>query len=229
MKLAPPRVGHSTSCPRTWAVIADVAQSEMAAEAWRPMPCPVPHQNRSATLRIDVAVDIHLHEVHVAESRAECCEMRDEYTKCSVRDCCRGPLLEDSEPSRPIGIGPETVMQHPGSLSDSAATVRPSSTMRSWEEGSTAMMPETMIIFRVCQRPTSSQVLTGVQRYALLSRDFLKADPASREAWGYVKKELAAAAPTLADYRSIKTPADRCPDGPCQTMGCGKKVDSPKP
>ena len=33
------------------------------------------------------------------------------------------------------------------------------------------MMPETMIISSVCQKPTSSQVLPGLERYALLFQD----------------------------------------------------------
>ncbi len=45
------------------------------------------------------------------------------------------------------------------------------------------------------------------ERYALLFRDFLRADPAAREAWGRFKTELAAATQTLADYGTVKDPA----------------------
>jgi dephospho-CoA kinase len=45
------------------------------------------------------------------------------------------------------------------------------------------------------------------ERYALLFRDFLTADPGAREAWGRFKRELAATTQTLADYGSVKDPA----------------------
>jgi GrpB-like predicted nucleotidyltransferase (UPF0157 family) len=45
------------------------------------------------------------------------------------------------------------------------------------------------------------------ERYALLFRDFLRADPAVREAWARFKKELAASTETLADYGTVKDPA----------------------
>ena len=79
-------------------------------------------------LGIDVAVDIHLHEVHVAESSTECREMAS--PKCSVRAFAR-PTPRRFGTVRHIGIGPETVRPASQLLSDSAATVRASSTMRS--------------------------------------------------------------------------------------------------
>jgi dephospho-CoA kinase len=44
-------------------------------------------------------------------------------------------------------------------------------------------------------------------RYALLFRDYLRADDAAREAWGEFKKRLAACVRDLADYGRIKAPA----------------------
>lgn len=52
---------------------------------------------------------------------------------------------------------------------------------------------------RVCGSPN--------ERYALLFRDFLSAEPVAREAWGRFKKGLAATTQTLADYGSVKDPA----------------------
>jgi len=45
------------------------------------------------------------------------------------------------------------------------------------------------------------------ERYALLFRDFLRADPAAREAWGRFKTELASTTQTLSDYGAVKDPA----------------------
>lgn len=44
-------------------------------------------------------------------------------------------------------------------------------------------------------------------RFALLFRDFLRADAAARDAWGAFKKRLALSVPDLADYGQIKAPA----------------------
>ncbi|HEV7964397.1 MAG TPA: GrpB family protein [Actinoplanes sp.] len=44
-------------------------------------------------------------------------------------------------------------------------------------------------------------------RYALLFRDYLRAEPATRDAWGAFKRRLAASVPDLADYGQIKAPA----------------------
>ncbi|MGX6601184.1 GrpB family protein [Micromonosporaceae bacterium Da 78-11] len=44
-------------------------------------------------------------------------------------------------------------------------------------------------------------------RYALLFRDYLRADPAARDAWGAFKLRLAASVPDLAGYGQIKAPA----------------------
>lgn len=44
-------------------------------------------------------------------------------------------------------------------------------------------------------------------RYALLFRDYLRADPAACEAWGAFKRRLAISVPDLADYGQIKAPA----------------------
>jgi GrpB-like predicted nucleotidyltransferase (UPF0157 family) len=44
-------------------------------------------------------------------------------------------------------------------------------------------------------------------RYALLFRDFLRADAPSRQAWGAFKQRLAQSVPDLADYGQIKAPA----------------------
>lgn len=41
-------------------------------------------------------------------------------------------------------------------------------------------------------------------RYALLFRDFLRADPAARDAWGAFKTRLAASVPDLLDYGQVK-------------------------
>jgi GrpB-like predicted nucleotidyltransferase (UPF0157 family) len=41
-------------------------------------------------------------------------------------------------------------------------------------------------------------------RYALLFRDFLRADPEQRDAWGRFKLRLAQAAPDLYDYGQVK-------------------------
>jgi GrpB-like predicted nucleotidyltransferase (UPF0157 family) len=43
-------------------------------------------------------------------------------------------------------------------------------------------------------------------RYALLFRDYLRADAAAREAWGVFKRRLADAVPDLAAYGQIKAP-----------------------
>jgi dephospho-CoA kinase len=45
------------------------------------------------------------------------------------------------------------------------------------------------------------------ERYALLFRDFLRADEAAREAWSRFKSALAQAAPTLSEYGAVKDPA----------------------
>jgi GrpB-like predicted nucleotidyltransferase (UPF0157 family) len=47
----------------------------------------------------------------------------------------------------------------------------------------------------------------GNARYALLFRDFLRADDGARQAWGAFKQRLAASVPDLLDYGQIKAPA----------------------
>ncbi|MET8903628.1 GrpB family protein [Streptomyces sp. NPDC004538] len=44
-------------------------------------------------------------------------------------------------------------------------------------------------------------------RFALLFRDYLRSDTATRDAWGAFKKRLAACVPELSDYGQIKGPA----------------------
>lgn len=44
-------------------------------------------------------------------------------------------------------------------------------------------------------------------RFALLFRDYLRADLAARDAWGAFKQRLAQSVPDLADYGQIKAPA----------------------
>jgi GrpB-like predicted nucleotidyltransferase (UPF0157 family) len=44
-------------------------------------------------------------------------------------------------------------------------------------------------------------------RYALLFRDYLRATPQARDAWGAFKLRLAVSVPDLADYGQIKAPA----------------------
>jgi GrpB-like predicted nucleotidyltransferase (UPF0157 family) len=44
-------------------------------------------------------------------------------------------------------------------------------------------------------------------RFSLLFRDYLRADPAARDAWGAFKQRLAQSVPDLADYGQIKAPA----------------------
>jgi GrpB-like predicted nucleotidyltransferase (UPF0157 family) len=44
-------------------------------------------------------------------------------------------------------------------------------------------------------------------RYALLFRDYLRADHAARAAWGAFKQRLATSVPDLMDYGQIKAPA----------------------
>lgn len=44
-------------------------------------------------------------------------------------------------------------------------------------------------------------------KYALLFRDFLRADEPAREAWGHLKTRLAASVTDLADYGQIKAAA----------------------
>lgn len=44
-------------------------------------------------------------------------------------------------------------------------------------------------------------------RYALLFRDYLRADEAARRAWGAFKQRLAQSVPDLTDYGQIKAPA----------------------
>ena len=44
-------------------------------------------------------------------------------------------------------------------------------------------------------------------RYALLFRDYLRADAGTRRAWGDFKRQLALSAPDLLDYGRIKAPA----------------------
>lgn len=44
-------------------------------------------------------------------------------------------------------------------------------------------------------------------RFALLFRDYLRADESARRAWGAFKRRLAATVPDLADYGQIKAPA----------------------
>jgi GrpB-like predicted nucleotidyltransferase (UPF0157 family) len=47
----------------------------------------------------------------------------------------------------------------------------------------------------------------GNARYALLFRDFLRADDSARRAWGAFKQRLAISVPDLMDYGQIKAPA----------------------
>ncbi|HEX8346353.1 MAG TPA: GrpB family protein [Actinoplanes sp.] len=47
----------------------------------------------------------------------------------------------------------------------------------------------------------------GNARYALLFRDFLRADDGVRLAWGAFKQRLAISVPDLLDYGQIKAPA----------------------
>jgi len=47
----------------------------------------------------------------------------------------------------------------------------------------------------------------GNARYALLFRDFLRADDQARRAWGAFKQRLAVSVPDLMDYGQIKAPA----------------------
>ncbi|MGA8113144.1 MAG: GrpB family protein [Actinocatenispora sp.] len=47
----------------------------------------------------------------------------------------------------------------------------------------------------------------GNARYALLFRDFLRADDDARRAWGAFKQRLARSVPDLMDYGQIKAPA----------------------
>ncbi|NIK58690.1 GrpB family protein [Kribbella shirazensis] len=46
-------------------------------------------------------------------------------------------------------------------------------------------------------------------RFALLFRDYLRADPTARTAWGAFKQRLAQSVPDLADYGQIKAPATK--------------------
>ena len=45
------------------------------------------------------------------------------------------------------------------------------------------------------------------ERYALLFRDFLRADDGARDAWGRFKTQLAVATRSLSDYGAVKDPA----------------------
>jgi GrpB-like predicted nucleotidyltransferase (UPF0157 family) len=45
------------------------------------------------------------------------------------------------------------------------------------------------------------------ERYALLFRDFLRADDGARDAWGRFKSQLAMATRNLSDYGAVKDPA----------------------
>ena len=45
------------------------------------------------------------------------------------------------------------------------------------------------------------------ERYALLFRDFLRADDGARDAWGRFKTQLAMATKSLSDYGAVKDPA----------------------
>lgn len=62
-------------------------------------------------------------------------------------------------------------------------------------------------------------------RYALLFRDFLRADPIARDAWGRFKIRLAQTAREIGDYGQIKQPATdvlmrgRRGLGPCDRVG----------
>jgi GrpB-like predicted nucleotidyltransferase (UPF0157 family) len=47
----------------------------------------------------------------------------------------------------------------------------------------------------------------GNARYAVLFRDFLRADDGARRAWGAFKQRLAVSVPDLLDYGQIKSPA----------------------
>ncbi|MEU5876334.1 GrpB family protein [Spirillospora sp. NPDC047279] len=48
---------------------------------------------------------------------------------------------------------------------------------------------------------------SGNARFALLFRDYLRADAVAREAWGEFKRRLAAGLPDLASYGQVKAPA----------------------
>ncbi|WP_350275219.1 GrpB family protein [Kribbella sp. HUAS MG21] len=57
----------------------------------------------------------------------------------------------------------------------------------------------TNVHLRVAGRPNT--------RFALLFRDYLRADQTARNAWGAFKQRLAQSVPNLADYGQIKAPA----------------------
>ena len=59
---------------------------------------------------------------------------------------------------------------------------------------------------RLCNIHVREQGGRGA-RFALLFRDYLRADESVRQAWGAFKKRLAASVPDLADYGQIKSPA----------------------
>jgi hypothetical protein len=67
-------------------------------------------------------------------------------------------------------------------------------------------------------------------RYALLFRDYLRADDSARQAWGAFKKRLAVSVPDLADYGQIKAPR---PTFSCEPLSngpnepAGRRPDSP--
>jgi GrpB-like predicted nucleotidyltransferase (UPF0157 family) len=59
---------------------------------------------------------------------------------------------------------------------------------------------------RLCNIHVREQGGRGT-RFALLFRDYLRADQTARQAWGAFKKRLAVSVPDLADYGQIKSPA----------------------
>ncbi|MFG2522192.1 GrpB family protein [Streptomyces sp. NPDC048527] len=59
---------------------------------------------------------------------------------------------------------------------------------------------------RACNVHLRESAGTGA-RYALLFRDYLRADAPARRAWGAFKQRLAASVPDLFDYGRIKAPA----------------------
>jgi GrpB-like predicted nucleotidyltransferase (UPF0157 family) len=59
---------------------------------------------------------------------------------------------------------------------------------------------------RLCNVHVREQGGRGA-RFALLFRDYLRADESARQAWGAFKKRLSVSVPDLADYGQIKSPA----------------------
>ena len=76
----------------------------------------------------------------------------------------------------------------------------------------TGGLPSRKLVFapppghRLCNVHVRTQGGRGA-RFALLFRDYLRADETAREAWGAFKKRLAVSVPDLADYGQIKSAA----------------------